>query len=359
MKKNVYFLVIPLLILTLVGLGFMNDDDKTSDRIGNNNYILVTQDITPSWGYNYDNPLAVLYTQNELVSHPGQGQGGADVSAITSPGTLYGFGAQGNLGYWMADDFTIPTGQTWRLDSVKLYSYQTGSSTTSTITGSRLYITLGRIDSSGRVRVTADSTANRMVSTYWANMYRTTSTPPFNTQTTRPVMAVVDTVKIDLVGGYYWLAYNFTGSLTSGPWNPPRTILGQPNTGNAKQYTTTWAAAMDGSNPQGVPFVIYGTNITGITTTNGNIPASFKLEQNYPNPFNPSTTIKFGLPKATDVKIIVTDINGKIVRTLVDMSANAGNYQVAFDANNLSTGIYFYKIIAGDFSQTKKMLLVK
>ncbi len=88
-------------------------------------------------------------------------------------------------------------------------------------------------------------------------------------------------------------------------------------------------------------------------------PAEFALEQNYPNPFNPTTTIRYQLPVASNVKLEVFDVLGKKVATLVDARQEAGIYNYALNASNLSSGMYFYRLQAGSFVQTKKMMLVK
>jgi hypothetical protein len=89
------------------------------------------------------------------------------------------------------------------------------------------------------------------------------------------------------------------------------------------------------------------------------IPYVYKLEQNYPNPFNPTTTIKFTLAKSSDVNLVVYNILGKVVATLVNGNLAAGNHTVNFNAANLSSGIYFYKLQAGDFVSVKKLMLLK
>ena len=83
------------------------------------------------------------------------------------------------------------------------------------------------------------------------------------------------------------------------------------------------------------------------------------LYQNYPNPFNPTTIIKYDVPKSSLVTIKVYDILGRIVKTLVNEEKIPGSYEVTFNAQNLSSGIYFYTIKAGDFVQAKKMILLK
>ena len=89
------------------------------------------------------------------------------------------------------------------------------------------------------------------------------------------------------------------------------------------------------------------------------VPDYFFLSQNYPNPFNPTTTIKFSIPENNNVSIKIYDILGNEVAVLVDDNKSAGNYEVKFTADNLSSGVYFYKLQAGSFNQVKKMLLIK
>jgi len=95
------------------------------------------------------------------------------------------------------------------------------------------------------------------------------------------------------------------------------------------------------------------------------IPGDFYLNQNFPNPFNPSTSIKFGIPNLSsnnfpvNVKLSVFDILGREVITLVDESLTPDSYRAEFNGSNLSSGVYFYKLIAGDFIESKKMVLVK
>jgi len=91
----------------------------------------------------------------------------------------------------------------------------------------------------------------------------------------------------------------------------------------------------------------------------GEVPLQFALEQNYPNPFNPTTTINFTLASASNVKLIVYNILGQKVATLIDSRLTAGAHTVQFDASKFSTGVYIYSIEAGDFRSSKKMLLIK
>jgi len=92
---------------------------------------------------------------------------------------------------------------------------------------------------------------------------------------------------------------------------------------------------------------------------NANMPLEFKLYQNYPNPFNPSTKIKFALPKVETVTIEIYNIIGQNVKTLVNQSFPAGYHEVEFNGQNLSSGIYLYRIEAGKDQEVKKMVLIK
>jgi hypothetical protein len=97
----------------------------------------------------------------------------------------------------------------------------------------------------------------------------------------------------------------------------------------------------------------------GISGNGNEIPENFNLGQNYPNPFNPVTKITFALPKNGDVSLKVFDVLGREIAVLVDKFVNAGSYTVNFDASRLSSGVYFYRITSGEFSDTKKLMLVK
>ncbi|RKY91854.1 MAG: hypothetical protein DRQ01_07045 [Ignavibacteriae bacterium] len=96
----------------------------------------------------------------------------------------------------------------------------------------------------------------------------------------------------------------------------------------------------------------------GVSENNA-IPNTFELHQNYPNPFNPSTTISYSVPEIEFVTLKVYDVLGKEVATLINEEKQAGSYEVEFGAQNLSSGIYFYKLQAGSFVETRKMILLK
>jgi len=90
------------------------------------------------------------------------------------------------------------------------------------------------------------------------------------------------------------------------------------------------------------------------------IVSRFQLDQNYPNPFNPTTTISFSLPNASIVTLQVFDPTGREITTILDNAKReAGNHAVAFDASDLPSGVYFFRIQTGQYAATKKMMLIK
>ncbi len=92
---------------------------------------------------------------------------------------------------------------------------------------------------------------------------------------------------------------------------------------------------------------------------NENISDKFSLSQNYPNPFNPATNIQFQIPKAGFVKLAIFDVLGKEIQTLVNQQLSAGRYEVDFDGTSLPSSVYYYKLETGEYSETKKMVLIK
>jgi hypothetical protein len=97
----------------------------------------------------------------------------------------------------------------------------------------------------------------------------------------------------------------------------------------------------------------------GIEPISNEVPNGFSLSQNYPNPFNPSSKIKFQITKLSSVKLVVFDALGREIETLVNEQLKAGTYEVNFDGGKLSSGVYYYKMIADDYTETRKMILVK
>lgn len=134
-------------------------------------------------------------------------------------------------------------------------------------------------------------------------------------------------------------------------------------------YSTSDAVCVDGGSVYGA-FRYEGiwqtSTITGITGKTPKIASNFSLKQNYPNPFNPSTVISYQLPAKSNISLIVYDVLGREVRTLVNGSQDAGDHVVIFDASDLPSGVYFYRLSArslsgqaGSFVDLKKLMLIK
>jgi hypothetical protein len=115
-----------------------------------------------------------------------------------------------------------------------------------------------------------------------------------------------------------------------------------------------WDAGWTNYNPNNKD---YSTSVK--SSISAQSPVAYSLEQNYPNPFNPSTTINYALPVSGNVTLKVYNLIGQEVASLVNEFQREGSYDVRFDASKLSSGVYFYSLSAGNFTQVKKMMLVK
>ena len=98
---------------------------------------------------------------------------------------------------------------------------------------------------------------------------------------------------------------------------------------------------------------------TAIKVEDTFVPSAYKLYQNYPNPFNPATTIRFDVPEESKVVLKVYDILGREVATLVNEVKHAGNYKISFNASDFASSVYFFRLQAGSFTNTKKMILLR
>lgn len=160
----------------------------------------------------------------------------------------------------------------------------------------------------------------------------------------------ISTIKYNSLGVQQWLM-EFVAGIGSAPsyYITCDKYLNVYSCGSASQY---------GYNNLNFITIKYSQPI-GIEKNSNQIISKFELSQNYPNPFNPNTEIEYDLPKSTFVKLTIYDVLGNEVKTLVNEKQNAGSYNVEFDGSKLPSGVYFYKITAGDFTAVKKMVLVK
>ena len=201
-----------------------------------------------------------LWDNGPLITHPGGGVGGADFSLLQTDLAMntLGFGHQFYYGYTIADDFEVGAGG-WNIDSIDFFAYQTNSGNASTLTGLYVRIYDGEPGAGGNL-VWGDMTTNLMTATAWANMYRGSALDATN----RPVMQSTAAIGTTLEAGTYWLEWMTDGTLSSGPWAPPISILGETTTGNGLQSLdlgATYNPALDSGTgtQQGFPFLIDGS----------------------------------------------------------------------------------------------------
>lgn len=153
------------------------------------------------------------------------------------------------------------------------------------------------------------------------------------------------TASYSSAGVFRWLnSYNFAGT-----WNDFALKVTVDASNNVYVTGNSW---------DDYATIKYSTTV-GLNTISNNTPENFELKQNYPNPFNPVTKIRFSIPKQSNVKLSVFDVTGKEAARLVDNTINAGTYEYDFNASVLPSGTYFYRLTAGDYSETKKMILIK
>ncbi len=134
------------------------------------------------------------------------------------------------------------------------------------------------------------------------------------------------------------------------------------NSGTTKRLNEIWFINNDTgfiAGDSGLLLVTYNGGVTSLIQNSQSIPVHFTLDQNYPNPFNPSTKIKFDIPRSSFVKLTVHDILGREAAKLVNEDLSAGSYEYEFDGTGLNSGVYFYRIEAGEYMETRRMVLLK
>ena len=167
------------------------------------------------------------------------------------------------------------------------------------------------------------------------------------------------TDQVQQTSGLYTLKFSQAGELD---WaiekNMQSNIQSMRNININSDGSLIVTADYDDAGTRKIMLIKYGSTI-GIEPVSGTLPEKFELSQNYPNPFNPSTNINFSIPVSGKVKLSVFDVSGREVAVLVNKDLAAGTYKADFNASMLSSGVYFYRINAGDFTDVKKMMLVK
>jgi hypothetical protein len=265
-----------------------------------------------------------------------------------------GIGHAVSSGYRVADDFIIPAGQTWTIDSIVFLAYQTGSGTTSTMNAVNCAIYDGAPDVG--ILLFGDQTTSLLQNTYFSNIYRTSETALTNTD--RPVMrnVIVPPSAWSLSAGTYWIDWQTGGTLASGPWAPPLTNA-NTTTGNGMQYDPTnavWGPCNDGVTltQQGFPFEIYGT----ITTSINNVEAENILTV-MPNPSNGTFRINASFTGKTNLEISVSDLMGKTIYS--NMLNDISVVSKTVELKNAAKGVYILKLNSDSGKTITKKIVIE
>lgn len=160
-------------------------------------------------------------------------------------------------------------------------------------------------------------------------------------------------VQVSLNSGFTTTVLNQTG-VTASQFTVASGLLA-----NNTQYFWRIAAVNPGGTSAWSTVWNFRTGLTSVNQLGGEIPKEFKLYDNYPNPFNPVTKIKFDIASNSEVSLVVYDILGKVVATLVNDKLSAGVYETSFEGNNMASGVYFFRLNAGSYTSIKKMVLTK
>lgn len=256
--------------------------------------------------------------------------------------STYGFNCSYTNEFRMADDFTLT--ETVGIESIKFFAYQTGSSTTSTMDMVTLQIWDGDPSNPSSNIVWGDEFDDVMSATAWSGAYRVLDNALNNTD--RPIMVqTVETPGLVLGPGTYWLDWNVSGTLASGPWASPIVIEGETVTGNAKQFTPDngWVNLIDSgaSAQQGLPFEIYGAalGVSDLSST------AFSV---YPNPASKFLNVS---AKNKIDEVVVFNMAGQQVMKLTPNGINA-----AVDVSSLAKGAYVVQVKINGQVQTQKFV---
>ena len=312
-----------------------------------------------------------LYSNGPLINGAGTGAGGADESILQNV-TIAGvtaYGSSANVtadSQWIvADDFTVPAGETWTLTEVVLYGYQTNSTTASTFKGANPVIYDRSPDDPAAVVLAGDITTSSLDLSVWSNAYRvaeTSTTCQSGSCTARPIMANTAILTPTLTGGTYWLGWTYSGTLSSGPWQPEVATQGvcTPDA-NALQYnptTAVWAAATNGPCAVAYPFLINGTRTTSSAGDDPRLDG-LQLSVRGSNPARGTAMMTLRVDDTQVVSVEAFDRMGRRVAVLHEGAVAAGTLPLVLDAQALPAGLYVVRATGASASATVRVTTVR
>lgn len=249
-----------------------------------------------------------------------------------------------------ADDFVVPSGESWEVGGVKVYgTFSNG------VGGFEEAIVHIRADDNNKPGAIIKSDTTDALNSFFGQNFFIPVIPPAS-----------------LNPGKYWV--NVYAKMERSPdssvyaWATSSASIGSPFHWRDPQFVfdtvTNWTpgnqVVIGGGQPS-LMFKLTGTIDTSVNIQHigSEIPGDYSLKQNYPNPFNPSTSIEFSIPQKEFISLKVFNILGEEVENLVNQTLSPGSYRFDFNAAALTSGVYFYRISAGSFTEVKKMLLIK
>lgn len=304
------------------------------------------------------NANAGVFSNGPIITNPGGGNNGFDLSRLNSPLTTLGSNASAS--FKIVDDFVLPGNANYTIDSLGFWAYQTGSGQAPTFTA--LFATIWEGDpNKGGTQLFGDELENIVDNLYFTGIYRASANTPLDT--TRPIMKLLGVyfTPVVLQGGVrYYIEWNFAGNIASGPWQPAVSVNNLQITGNAQQKTANGYQLMDGGGTgfaQGAPFEVhYSLNTTSVNEVDAN--AAF-FGRPYPNPTTGNAQLRMDLKLDATVSVEVLDITGKKVLAISDQYYDAGNHVLQLPVSTLPAGLYLVKINNGNTVAHRKLQVIK
>jgi endo-1,4-beta-xylanase len=339
---------------------------------GDNSFIMKAFEFTRKYTVQYGETQIMLYYNDYSTHDPNKANG---ITRVCSP--IFRAGYLDGIGMQEHDAVTSPTAAAWKASYAKFdticsemavteFDVKTPSFTPDGLAaqanqvGALIKCFVERSYRSGRgkiVNFTKDGLNDRW--TFNVNSSIWDSTNQCKPSFYAAVAVGVNYNALDSLSAYADTLQS--GRFTSGSWAVLVAALAAAKGAMAKDYSATESAADAlGSARDSLKGAIDGlVPVAAAVSATDNSPATFALHQNYPNPFNPSTVIRYQVPVIGDVRLAVYDLLGREVAVLVDEPKPAGSYEVRFNATGLASGVYTYRLSAGDVSRSRSMVVVK